>query len=117
MPPPAVVSVLAWQGLQGVLYDAADVAPAPVPSLDLRHMGPMKLSRFWSAVHDALLYADPRAATGGRVSLGPHAAGAACAACATLSKSIVCWGQACMALQGVSRTSASSQRRRQLLLC
>ena len=67
------VSVLAWQGLEGVLYDAAAVPPAPVPSLDLRHMGPMKLSRFWSAVHDALLYADPRAATGGRVSLsGPQ---------------------------------------------
>lgn len=50
------------------MYDGKALNPAPVPSVDLRHMGPMRLSRFWSAVHDALLYADPRAATGGRVS-------------------------------------------------
>jgi hypothetical protein len=62
-------AALPLQGLEGVVYDFSAVSPAPVPSVDLRHMGPMKLSRFWSAVHDALLYADPRAATGGRVSL------------------------------------------------
>jgi hypothetical protein len=28
----------------------------------------MKLPRVWSAIHDALLYADPRIAAGGRVS-------------------------------------------------
>jgi hypothetical protein len=51
-----------------LLYDVKAISPAPVPSVDLRHMGPMKVSRFWSAVHDALLYADPRAASRGRVS-------------------------------------------------
>jgi hypothetical protein len=53
-----------------VLYDVKALNPMPVPSVDLRHMGPMRLSRFWSAVHDSLLYADPRAASGGRVSDG-----------------------------------------------
>jgi hypothetical protein len=56
------------QGAEGLLYDVKAISPAPVPSVDLRHMGPMKVSRFWSAVHDALLYADPRAASRGRVS-------------------------------------------------
>lgn len=56
-----------WQGSEGVLYDVKALNPMPVPSVDLRHMGPMRLSRFWSAVHDTLLYADPRAASGGRV--------------------------------------------------
>jgi hypothetical protein len=51
-----------------LLYDVKAISPAPVPSVDLRHMGPMKVSRFWSAVHDALLYADPCAASRGRVS-------------------------------------------------
>jgi hypothetical protein len=60
-------ALLCLQGAEGVLYDVKAVSPAPVPSVDLRHMGPMRVSRFWSAVHDALLYADPRAASGGKV--------------------------------------------------
>jgi hypothetical protein len=60
---------LPQQGLEGVLFDSKAVSPPPVPSVDLRHLGPMRLSRLWSAIHDALLYADPRAAAGGRVSL------------------------------------------------
>jgi hypothetical protein len=65
--PPACLPACV-QGLEGLLYDVKELNPAPVPCVDLRHMGPMRLSRFWSAVHDALLYADPRAAAGGRVS-------------------------------------------------
>jgi hypothetical protein len=55
------------QALEGVLYDNASITPFPLPQLDLAHLGPMKLPRVWSAIHDALLYADPRVAAGGRV--------------------------------------------------
>jgi hypothetical protein len=62
------LAVSLMQGLEGVLYDNAAISPAPLPQLDLGHLGPMKLPRVWSAIHDALLYADPRIAAGGRVS-------------------------------------------------
>ncbi|WIA19448.1 hypothetical protein OEZ85_004063 [Tetradesmus obliquus] len=55
-------------GLEGVLYDNSSISPAPLPQLDLAHLGPMKLPRVWSAIHDALLYADPRVAAGGRAA-------------------------------------------------
>jgi hypothetical protein len=51
------------------VYDNAAISPAPLPQLDLGHLGPLKLPRVWSAIHDALLYADPRIAAGGRVSM------------------------------------------------
>lgn len=58
----------ACQGLEGLLYEGASQPPAPLPLLNLAHLGPMRLPRAWAALHDALLYADPRHACGGRVS-------------------------------------------------
>lgn len=60
------------QGLDdGVLFDsAAGASLAPVMALDLAALPPMRLPLAWSAIHDALLYADPRAVEGGRVRQG-----------------------------------------------
>ncbi|KAF6254987.1 hypothetical protein COO60DRAFT_1641921 [Scenedesmus sp. NREL 46B-D3] len=55
-------------GLEGVLYDSAASSPPPLPQLHLAQLGPMRLPRVWSAIHDALLYADPRVAAGGRAA-------------------------------------------------
>jgi hypothetical protein len=53
-----------------VLYDAASITPAAVPLVSLQQLGPRQLPRLWSAMHDALLYADPRLAVGGKVGRG-----------------------------------------------
>eukprot|EP00879_Flechtneria_rotunda_P023840 GHRR01025247.1.p1 GENE.GHRR01025247.1~~GHRR01025247.1.p1 ORF type:complete len:472 (+),score=151.94 GHRR01025247.1:705-2120(+) len=55
-------------GMEGVLYDASQQLPAALPYIDLAHLGPMRLPRVWSAIHDALLYTDPRMASGGRAA-------------------------------------------------
>jgi hypothetical protein len=55
------------QGKEGVLYDASSITPAAVPLVSLQQVGPRQLPRLWSAIHDALLYADPRLAVGGKV--------------------------------------------------
>lgn len=59
-----------WQGqilaygleaaAEGVLYDIADFPPVPPmpPAINLRNPGPQTAPRFWSAVLEAVLYAD-----------------------------------------------------------
>ena len=45
--------------------------PAPLLSVDLCRLGPMRLPRLWSTLHDALLYNDPAKAQGGKVRSVP----------------------------------------------
>ena len=40
---------------------------APLKTVDLCRLGPMRLPRLWSALHDALLYNDPLRSQGGKV--------------------------------------------------
>ncbi|KAG1659542.1 hypothetical protein FOA52_016165 [Chlamydomonas sp. UWO 241] len=54
-------------GMEGTVYDAASGA-ALITTLDLRALGPMRLPRLWSAIHDALLYADPALGAGGKAA-------------------------------------------------
>ena len=51
---------------------AESVSPPPPPPLlcvDLHRLGPMRLPRLWSALHDALVYNDPSRSQGGKVSV------------------------------------------------
>lgn len=80
---------LLLQGLEGVVHSCTSPAPtvptssggtspvaAPLPPpmryIALQQLGPMRLPRLWSALHDALMYADPKAAVGGKVGWIVH---------------------------------------------
>jgi hypothetical protein len=61
------------QGTQGIVFECSERSHAPVPptpvldAVNLRRMGPVGSPRLWTALHDAVLYSDPRAASGGKV--------------------------------------------------
>ncbi|KAG2436251.1 hypothetical protein HXX76_006562 [Chlamydomonas incerta] len=58
-------------GLEGDIHSEQPPAPGlpPLaPALDLAAPGPQQLPRLWSALHDALLYADPAQASGGKAA-------------------------------------------------
>ncbi|KAI8475995.1 MAG: hypothetical protein J3K34DRAFT_516911 [Monoraphidium minutum] len=70
-------------GMQGVVFDcferggASNSPPRVLDAVNLRHLGPMGAPRLWAALHDAVLYSDPRAATGGKAAIKLAAALAA----------------------------------------
>jgi hypothetical protein len=59
------------QGMHGIVFDASEGVPPAAAvilrTLNLRRPGPLASPRLWAALHDAVLYSDPRAASGGKV--------------------------------------------------
>jgi len=61
------------QALHGTVFDCHEGIPPAhanatiLSALNLKRLGPLACPRLWAALHDAVLYSDPRAAIGGKV--------------------------------------------------
>lgn len=54
---------------EGTIYDCKSCKEALVTCLNIKDLGPMKWPRLWSAIHDAVWYADVKMASGGRAAV------------------------------------------------
>jgi hypothetical protein len=63
------------QAMHGILFDASEGIPPAASvilrSVNLRRPGPLVSPRLWAALHDAVMYSDPRTASGGKVRACP----------------------------------------------